>query len=117
MAPRAYLSKDTSGISDLVTHAGSDKFNAYELMKEALVAVFLANHIGVNENIKQAALDLHKWMRIIKFNCHEVVDPESRLVIGHALNPILALINHNCDSNYGKVRTPHSYAYVHICYA
>ena len=44
-------------------------------------------------------------MRIARFNCHAIreVTKESNLSIGAAINPTLAMINHSCDSNYGRV--------------
>ena len=67
---------------DLVTHYGSDKFGAPELMKEALVAVFFTrfwsqqsqtgNGSVFSEPEMETALFVHKFMRIVQFNCHEV---------------------------------------------
>ena len=65
---------------DLVTHYGSDKFQAPELMKEALVAIYLAHFIlnskeeSHDTNLVELAIKVHKFMRIVRFNCHEVVD-------------------------------------------
>ena len=111
----------------LVTHYGSDKFTAPELMKEALVCVFLTRCLQAtgyfDKNIDsdpdfgldemKVALWLHKFMRISRFNCHAIreVNPgqsqdSAKLKtqsIGIAVNPTLAMINHSCDSNYGRV--------------
>lgn len=75
---------------NLVSHYGSNQFNAPELMKESLVAVFfirwfraaksqtegdddqdLAN-LPFDDNDMNLALFVHKMMRIVRFNCHEV---------------------------------------------
>ena len=44
-----------------------------------------------------------RLMRAAEFNGHEVVCAATRRVTGFALNPHLALINHSCDANYGRV--------------
>ena len=55
-------------------------------------------------------MEVHRLMRAVRFNCHEVLDgfsldddgsPPDR--IGFALNPNLAMINHSCDPNIGRV--------------
>ena len=103
----------------LVNHYGSDKYSAPELMKEALVSVFLTRALQAtgyfgNSEITdpvfgkeelQICLWIHRFMRIARFNCHAIreVTKESNLSIGAAINPTLAMINHSCDSNYGRV--------------
>ena len=44
-------------------------------------------------------------MRIVRFNCHAIreVSNNQNSSIGVAVNPTLAMINHSCDSNYGRV--------------
>jgi len=47
-------------------------------------------------------------MRVSQFNSHEVTVPDGRqnfIVAGVAVNPSLAMANHSCDSNYGRVWT------------
>ena len=53
----------------------------------------------------QIALWIHRFMRIARFNCHAIreVTKSQNLSIGVAINPTLAMINHSCDSNYGRV--------------
>ena len=107
LVPRAVLIDDDQ-VSGLVTHYGTTGYStAPELMKEALICSFLAHYLRdackfTKYHLEELALKCHKMMRIIKFNCHEVLDPE-KCVIGFALNPVLAMINHSCDSNYGRV--------------
>lgn len=121
--------KDDPSLSNyckLVAHYGSDKYSAPELMKEALICVFFTRclqatgYFGLLDDLKtrcefnvqelQIALWLHRFMRIARFNCHairEVVKVINGKVetmsIGAAINPTLAMINHSCDSNYGRV--------------
>ena len=108
----------------LVAHYGSDKYSAPELMKEALICIFFTRclqatgYFGPKENIQpelnteelQIALWIHRFMRISRFNCHAVRevsmktnDSVETCSIGAAINPTLAMINHSCDSNYGRV--------------
>jgi hypothetical protein len=112
--------------TQLVTHYGSDKFSAPELMKEALVCVFFTRCLqatgyfdkyisepSFGKEELQIALWIHRFMRIARFNCHAirevnpVQDPTKQKLetqsIGVAVNPTLAMINHSCDSNYGRV--------------
>ena len=54
------------------------------------------------------ALMVHRLMRAVRFNCHEVldgqmIDDEGLERVGFALNPNLAMINHSCDPNIGRV--------------
>lgn len=124
----ANLSKIASTL-DLVTHYESAKFIAPDLMKEALVAVFLTRCWLADRELKakpnvpfsgkdlQLALFVHKLMRIVRFNTHQIVaqvpldnrhgvnkDSQATLtVIGFAVNPNLAMANHSCDSNFGRV--------------
>ena len=84
--------------STLVNHYGSDQFSAPELMKEALVCVFLTRclqstgYFGSKESNTSAtdpsaldisdpcfgkeelqiALWIHRFMRIARFNCHSI---------------------------------------------
>ena len=53
----------------------------------------------------QIALWIHRFMRIVRFNCHAIreVSNNQNSSIGVAVNPTLAMINHSCDSNYGRV--------------
>lgn len=113
-------------INQLVSHFNSDLYSAPELMKEALVCVFLTRclisggYFGTETNSEfdrphvNVALWLHRFMRISKFNSHEVTEvseegpslssPKARRRrIGTCINPNLALINHSCDPNYGRV--------------
>ena len=51
---------------------------------------------------------VHRLMRAVRFNCHEVldglsIDDEGLERVGFALNPNLAMINHSCDPNIGRV--------------
>ena len=111
---RDMSSKHAAAIDSLVTHYGSSWYVAPELMKEALVAVFLTRMLtdarGVLEgSALEAATTVHRLMRAVRFNCHEVLDgfsvddgsPPDR--VGFALNPNLAMINHSCDPNIGRV--------------
>lgn len=98
-----------------VTHTGSrDFFSAPELMKESLVALFLARlliqggfHLAEGDDEQELTLRVHEIMRGINFNCHEVIgkqaDTGKMICIGFALNPRLSLFNHSCDPNYGRV--------------
>ncbi len=92
---------------DLVAHFGLGSLNAPEQMKEALVVVFLLRLMGKEgEPDLETANLLRKLMRVAQFNSHEVVgSAEAPEVIGSAVNPHLALINHSCDANYGRVWT------------
>ena len=70
----------------LVAHYGSEDFNAPELMKEALVAVFLTRclqskgYFDFKESLwpefdvgeLRIALWIHRFMRIARFNCHAI---------------------------------------------
>ena len=74
----------------LVTHDGSDKYSAPELMKECLVAVFLTRCLqskgyfneqkSVDRSSKftdkemKVAIWIHHLMRVAKFNSHEVTE-------------------------------------------
>lgn len=105
----------------LVTHNGLDLFSAPALMKEALVAVFLTRCLEAKGFFDDEGLDplfdpirlrvaewVHHFMRIAQFNSHEVTDRcgggggRTRRV-GVCINPTLALVNHSCDPNYGRV--------------
>eukprot|EP00095_Tigriopus_kingsejongensis_P012145 maker-scaffold954_size76946-snap-gene-0.18 protein:Tk12145 transcript:maker-scaffold954_size76946-snap-gene-0.18-mRNA-1 annotation:"GD10796" len=110
-------------VMHLEAHEGSTQYMAPELMKEALVAVFLTRFLQIGGLLDppspdqgferfavrhlKLALTLHKIMRIIRFNCHESLTmppiTEVPSKIGFAINPCLAMINHSCDSNYGRV--------------
>jgi hypothetical protein len=95
----------TDPIDSLVTHYGAMTFFAPELMKEAIVTVFLTRMLLPNsgrgefgtEALDTAAV-IHRMMRAIKFNCHEVLDalnvadesPPAR--IGFAVNPNMAMV-------------------------
>lgn len=109
-------------VLNMESHEGSDQYSAPELMKEALVAIFLTRFLeqgnffqscfSLNHQIPpgdlKVALMIHKLMRVIRFNCHEILSkPEGRgpKKIGFGVNPCLAMINHSCDSNYGRVWT------------
>ena len=85
-------------------------------MKEALVAVFLTRMLtgargALEGDALEVARNVHRLMRAVRFNCHEVLDgfgmdnddgsPPDR--VGFALNPNLAMINHSCDPNIGRV--------------
>ena len=70
----------------LVAHYGSTEFSAPELMKEALVAVFLTRclqstgYFDFQETLVpefgkdelRIALWIHRFMRIARFNCHAI---------------------------------------------
>ena len=107
-------SAHAGAIDGLVTHYGSSWYAAPELMKEGLVAVFLTRMLTGAEGTFDGdalaqATAVHRLMRAVRFNCHEVLDgcgvddgsPPGR--IGFALNPNLAMINHSCDPNIGRV--------------
>ena len=55
----------------------------------------------------KVALWIHHLMRAARFNSHEVsqfIPDQERVVrVGVAIAPTLALINHSCDPNYGRV--------------
>ena len=115
----------------LVAHYGSPKYSAPELMKEALICVFFTRclqstgYFGplvegekINPDFGteelRIALWLHRFMRIARFNCHAIREVKrdqsfanlnkiETCSIGAAINPTLAMINHSCDSNYGRV--------------
>jgi hypothetical protein len=55
-------------------------------------------------------------MRVAQFNSHEVTAFQSNtaVVIGVAVNPLLALANHSCDGNYGRVWRPGGGATAHV---
>ena len=69
-----------------MAHYGSEDFNAPELMKEALVSVFLTRclqskgYFGFQEKLVpqfgvdelRIALWIHRFMRIARFNCHAI---------------------------------------------
>ena len=77
---------------NLVTHNGSNKYSAQELMKESLVAVFFTrclkakgyfnqdNENNTNEFPKftddciKVAIWIHHLMRVARFNSHEVTE-------------------------------------------
>ncbi|XP_059094813.1 SET and MYND domain-containing protein DDB_G0273591-like [Tigriopus californicus] len=109
-------------VLNMESHEGSDQYSAPELMKEALVAVFLtrfleqgnfshscfsSSHQGAQSGCLKVANVMHKIMRVIRFNCHEILAKQEGQAhpkkIGFGINPSLALINHSCDSNYGRV--------------
>ena len=70
----------------LVGHYGSDKYSPPELMKEALVCVFLTRclqstgYMGLKSTLEpdlgtddlRIALWIHRFMRIARFNCHAI---------------------------------------------
>ncbi len=126
LAFRAFVASNKSTpnpayrLENLVTHYGYASFNAPELMKEALVALFLSRMATghVRGELTCAALDsaveIHRLMRALKFNCHEVLSgyreeaaagetTASPQRIGYAVNPVLAMINHSCNPNTGRV--------------
>ena len=84
----------------LVAHYGSDKYTAPELMKEALVCVFLTRclqatgYFGIQEKIEpvfgveelQIALWMHRFMRIARFNCHAIREVKKPFVKVHKIN-------------------------------
>ena len=89
-------SEESNTINDLinccklVTHDGSNKYSAPELMKESLVAVFLTRCLqakgyfndqkSAEDNTKftekqmNVAIWIHHLMRVAKFNSHEVTE-------------------------------------------
>ena len=89
-------------ITNLVTHFDSDQFSAPELMKESLVATFIArwwfqspqnSNNSTTSNELSLQLEVLRLLRIIRFNSHEVVSkatPGGDLkVIGFCINPLL----------------------------
>ena len=117
LAFRILLLKETTRKDDwdralkLEANEASNRYNAPELMKEALIAVFFARIVTNRKGHKKFDLGLallaHHLMRVVRFNCHEVVTPDpatqAKVKVGLCLNLNLAMINHSCDPNYGRV--------------
>ena len=115
-AAAASLDNEEDGLRRTVmmeSHPGSPRFSAPELMKEALVAVFITRYLtssqyfGKREDTTAAGFDdrqmkvaawLHHLMRVARFNSHEVTqkqDDHRTKRIGVATNPQLALVSLN----------------------
>lgn len=110
LAFRAFHMNDLDQEEGLISHIGTNELSAPELMKEAMIAVFFTvlftwKQLISHENMLDCGHRIRKWLRISKYNAHEVVHEENGhiLVVGHALNPRLALLNHSCDPNYGRI--------------
>ncbi|QQP48814.1 Uncharacterized protein FKW44_009244 [Caligus rogercresseyi] len=101
------------------------RFQAPALMKEALTVVFFIrclNRVGYFPDLspveRQLGKHLRNFIRIASFNSHEVTEVTLRRNgtednvgarrVGTAINPLLALINHSCDPNHGRVWNPAS---------
>jgi len=123
-----YTSHDIMTVFNMVTHDTGEDRNAPQLMKECLTALFFLrclqfkNYFGksnkppsssLSEDELYIALLLHHFMRVVFYNSHEAMQVvahsndkwhQNKVVrIGVCLNPSLALINHSCDPNYGRV--------------
>ncbi|XP_071744396.1 SET and MYND domain-containing protein 4-like [Lepeophtheirus salmonis] len=116
----------------LETHENSRRFVVPALMKEALTVVFFIRclnrrgYFPESKNYDDPDCDptlypvelmlankLRKFIKIASFNSHEVTEVIVRRKgnednvgarrVGTAINPYLALINHSCDPNHGRV--------------